>query len=101
MITQKIIDQLFKEQKGNCPICGRALNKFHVHHAIYTRDIRFQKWLDMPENLQLICERCHANHGKLSNFYARKKAWKVKIELGYDMKGWLEGIPMKIKEQFG
>jgi rubrerythrin len=100
MITQATIDRLYKEQKGVCPICGRALDQFHVHHAVFTRDVRFQKWLDMAENLQLICPRCHANHGRLSNFYARKKAWKAKVELGYDMEKWLESIPMIFKDRF-
>lgn len=100
MITQATIDQLLKEQKGDCPICGRALNEYHVHHALITRDVRFQKWLDQPENLQLICPRCHANHGRLSNFYARKKAWKAKVELGYDLDAWYDSIPMRVKENF-
>jgi hypothetical protein len=53
----------------------------------------------MPENLLLICPRCHANHGQLSNIETRKKAWKFKVEHGYDMSKWQESIPMLIKDR--
>lgn len=71
-----------------------------MHHAIYTRDTRFSKWLDMPENLLLVCPRCHANHGALSKFETRKKAWKFKVERGYDMQKWQDSIPMIVKDIF-
>lgn len=101
MITDAVITRLLRDQKGACWNCGRDLyGGYHVHHAVLTRDIRFAKWLDMIENLLLICPRCHQNHGRLSNIETRKKAWKFKCETGYDMKGWMDSIPMLIKDRF-
>jgi len=101
MITQSTIDTLLKDQKGACWKCGRDLyGGYHVHHAVMGREIRFAKWLDMIENLLLICPRCHSNHGALSNLNTRRAAWKWKVEHGYDMKAWQESIPMKIRDIF-
>lgn len=101
MITDAVITILLRDQSGACWKCGRDLyGGYHVHHAIYTRDTRFSKWLDQVENLLLVCPRCHANHGILSKFETRKKALKWKIEHGYSMQKWLDGIPMLIKDRF-
>jgi 5-methylcytosine-specific restriction endonuclease McrA len=101
-ITQSTIDRLMKEQKGVCCNCGRDLYNtgYHVHHCCYTRDVRFSKWLDQIFNLELICPKCHANHGRLSNLSARQKAWKRKIEMGYEMQKWADSIPMLVKDRF-
>lgn len=102
MIHQSVIDQLIRDQHGLCLNCGRDLmNKgFHCHHAIYGRDVRFNKYLDMAENLVLLCEKCHAFHGRLTNLNARKRYWKWKVEHGYLMSEWNDSIPMKVKDRF-
>lgn len=98
-IAQRVIDQLYTEQGGDCAVCHRPFtHQMQVHHACMTRDIRFAKWLDQIFNLLLICPRCHANHGWLSKFETRKKAWKFKVEQGYDMKAWHDSIPMIVKD---
>ena len=97
-IASSTIARLLKDQRGVCWKCGRPIPPYHVHHACMTRDIRFAKWLDQIFNLLLICPRCHANHGWLSKFETRKKAWKFKVEQGYDMKAWHDSIPMIVKD---
>ena len=57
MINQKIIDRLLRDQKGCCWKCGRSIPPFEVHHAVYSRDMHFQKFLDMAENLILVCTK--------------------------------------------
>lgn len=101
-ITQKIIDQLIKDQKNICINCGRDLyGGMCCHHAIYGRDIRFSRWLDMVENLIALCPHCHrSNHGRLTNIEQRKKFWKWKIEAGYDMVSWERSIPFVIHDRF-
>jgi hypothetical protein len=100
MIDQSIIDRLYREQHGKCQFCWRPIPPFHIHHAIYTRDKRFSKWLDMPANLVLTCPACHAQHGILSNIFMRMCVWSDKIDHGYDMEKWHTDIPMLIKDQF-
>ena len=100
MIDPSTIQRLLKEQHGHCARCWHTIPPYQVHHAIYTRDKRFAKWLDMPNNLQLLCPICHAKHGYLSSWYARCAAWTDKINAGYDMEGWHAEIPMKVKDNF-
>jgi len=99
-IDQSVIDRLYREQKGTCQFCHRPIPPYHVHHAVYSRDKRFSKFLDMPENLVLTCPACHAQHGKLSNIFMRCCVWSWKIDHNYDMKKWHENIPMFIKDNF-
>ena len=100
MINASTIDRLFKDQHGHCAHCWRPVPPHQVHHAIYGREKRFAKWLDMPQNLQLICPTCHAKHGYLSSWFARCCAWTDKVNAGYDMEGWHADIPMLIHDQF-
>lgn len=103
MITQRTIDKLYLEQRGGCAWCGRLfthVNPMQCHHAIYTRDKRFAKWLDASENLVLLCADCHANHGDMSSWFMRCHWWTHKLELGYPMEEWAESIPMIVKDNF-
>jgi len=84
-------------------MCGRLFtydNPQQIHHAVYGREKKFAKWLDRPENLVILCKRCHENHGDMSNFFMRCYWWTYKIELGYDMKTWHAELPMIIKDHF-
>lgn len=93
--------RLLKEQNGLCWICRKPLREdAHVHHAVISRDKRFAEWLDQPENLILVCSQCHGNHGRLSNYNTRKAVLDWKVKIGYQMREWLESIPMKVKERF-
>ena len=103
MITQSTITRLIKDQRGTCCNCGLDLytTGFEIHHCCYSRDIRFAKWLDLPENLIALCPKCHRrNHGWLTNIERRKKFWKLKIEQGYDMISWERSIPFVIHDIF-
>lgn len=99
-IPPSTIDRLLKEQHNACWNCGRPLTKYHAHHAVYGREKKFAKWLDMPHNLFLVCPDCHSRHGYLSCYFARCCAWTDKVNMGYDMEGWHAEIPMKVKDNF-
>lgn len=99
-ISQSLIDRLLKEQKNKCAACWRTIPDFHVHHAIYTRN-KNMPFLDCAENLQLLCPTCHLEkHGYLSSWFGRCMAWTAKIEGGYEMEKWNDGLPMLIKDTF-
>lgn len=99
-IARTLIDRLLKEQKNQCAACWRTIPDFHVHHAIYTREKRMS-FLDCAENLQLLCPGCHSDkHGYLSSWFGRCMAWTKKIEQGYDMAAWNDGLPVRIKDEF-
>jgi hypothetical protein len=100
VIDSSTIERLLKEQHSHCARCWRAIPPFQVHHAVYGREKRFQKYLDMPENLQLLCPTCHAKHGYLLSWFARCAVWTDKINAGYDMEKWHAEIPMLIHDQF-
>jgi len=102
-ITQKTVDKLYKEQRGCCAFCHRPFtgnNPQQVHHAIYGREKQFSRWLDKPENLILLCQKCHEQHGDMSNWSMRRLWWNYKIELGYNMREWHTEMPMKVKDRF-
>ena len=100
-ITQETTDRLMNEQHGKCAACWRLVPPYEVHHAILTRDKKFAKWLDMPENLVLLCPKCHQNeHGYLTGWFQRCSFWTDKIDAGYDMDAWHDSIPMMIKDTF-
>jgi hypothetical protein len=84
---------------NRCFRCGRYATQ--RHHAIYTRDKRYAKWLDMPENLVWLCHDCNVNQkGYVECWEFRKSVWDYKVSQGYDMQAWHESIPMKIKDRF-
>lgn len=99
-IAASTIQRLLKEQRNACWNCGRPLKDWHVHHAVYGREKKFSKWLDMAENLFLVCRECHSRHGYLSCYFARCCAWTDKVNMGYDMEGWEKSIPMLIHDNF-
>ena len=101
-ITQATINKLYKEQRGGCALCGRLFthqNPAQCHHAIYGREKQFAKFLDMSENLVLLCADCHSGHGDMSNWFMRCHWWTWKKELGYPMEEWHESIVNKRGEQ--
>ena len=100
-INQTVIDRLWKEQGGTCKFCGRVFRTIedaHVHHAIIpkgqTNYKKYKKWLDMAENLALVCWQCDYEHGYLTNDFVRDCIWTDKINAGYDMEKWYADIPM-------
>ena len=100
---RKIREQVFEEQNHKCWDCPRVFSKhddMQRHHAVYTDDKRFSKWLDKAENIVLVCHKCHEKHGWLSCYMRRCMVWTYKVNLGYDMKSWHDSIPMLIKDRF-
>ncbi len=101
-ITPALIARLLAEQKNKCAACWRTFDQrpYHVHHAVYSRN-KNMPFLDCAENLQLLCPACHLdNHGNLTSWFGRCMAWTAKIEQGYDMESWNDGLPMLIKDKF-
>ena len=98
-IPQPTIDRLLKEQGNKCVRCWRTIPPHAVHHAVYTRDKRVKE-LDDIQNLQLIGPTCHSNHGRLSSWFMRCRAYSEKIDLGYNMENWCESLPLLIKDNF-
>ena len=104
MITQKNIDRLYKEQKGICQFCQRPIPPYHVHHAVIpkgqTNYKKFRHWLDMGENLVLVCLICDQQHGIMTGERKKNIIWSIKIDLGYSMQEWLDSIPMRENKIF-
>lgn len=56
--------------------------------------------MDMRENIALVCPECDTQHGKMTGFEKRNELFSQKIDLGYDMFGWLKSMNMIIQENF-
>ena len=96
----QIKTRLLKEQSSQCWVCKLPLTDGHIHHAIISRDKRFADYLDQPENLIIVCPRCHGDHGKLSNWEMRCRVYSWKIDRGYDVDSWLASLPFRVKDRF-
>ena len=99
----EIRERVFKDQHGQCARCWRTFashEDMHAHHAVYSRQKGLEKWLDTPENIVLLCQKCHADHGHLTAWFRRNMFWTAKINAGYDMLTWHENMPMLIKDHF-
>jgi len=98
-IDQSIIDRLYREQKGTCQFCHRPIPPFHVHHAVIpkgqTNYRKFRTFLDMGENLVLVCPVCDQQHGMMTGEKKKNIIWSIKIDLGWPMQEWLDSIPMR------
>jgi len=96
--------RILREQGFRCWFCGKPIADGHWHHGVIPRGRtnykKFQRWLDMPENGAIVCPECDTQHGRMTGFEVRNRLFSEKIDLGYDMIGWLESIPMRVKENF-
>jgi 5-methylcytosine-specific restriction endonuclease McrA len=100
MISSDTVRRIQKDY----PLCFRCGNGvgLQVHHAIYKRNAKFAKWLDMEQNLVMLCADCNAGSGKgyVQSWFFRCLAWSDKLEKGYDMIAWNDSIPQKVKDHF-
>jgi hypothetical protein len=96
-ISQSTVDRIRLEY----PVCFRCHGKAEeIHHCIYHRQKKFMKWLDMPENLIMLCRKCHNDKGYVGSYFFRWMVYCKKVEIGYPMKEWHDSIPMLIKDNF-
>ena len=108
MTTEKrwreIKETVYQDQGGVCQVCKHpyGIDYLARHHAIYSRDKRFSKFLNSEENIVLLCVKCHggAKHGRLLHWMRRNMFWTDKIDQGYDMITWHDSIPMLEKDHF-
>jgi hypothetical protein len=56
---------------------------------------KFRHWLDMPNNLVLVCPICDQQHGMMTGEKKKNIIWSIKIDLGWPMQEWLDSIPMR------
>jgi len=70
----------------------------HAHHAIVprakTNTRKHGNLLDAPENLVIVCWKCHEQHGVLSSYFMRLYFYSQKIDRGYDMEKWYAQLNM-------
>lgn len=94
-----IREQIFKEMPY-CFRCGSYAN-LEWHHGIITKTKRIKKYLDVAENGITMCHNCNVERkGFIENFEFRNLVFNFKIRRGYDMFGWLESLPIKVKDKF-
>lgn len=68
-----------------------------LHHCLYHRR-RGATYLDVPQNLELLCNICHANG--YVNSWKHRVEFYIKQCYHYDMAAWNESLPLKIKQRF-
>ena len=88
----KLKKQLFRKRGYMCEHC-RVSRATDVDHAVYPRSVG--KTINDPENLLLLCKRCHAN--KPPGF--RRTAWEKNVErYGLEhMREWNNSLDLRNK----
>jgi hypothetical protein len=64
------------------------------NHCIIHRCKGFEKYLDVPENMEFVCHTCHDYPAHTSEH--KKLFWRKQIERGYDMEAWWNSLPPKL-----
>jgi 5-methylcytosine-specific restriction endonuclease McrA len=96
-VKPEVADKIKREYLF-CFKCGGHAEE--IHH-VWGRDKQFKKYLDMPENLIMLCHTCNViNKGSVENKTFRQKVWNHKVKLGYKMSEWVDSIDMIIKDRF-
>jgi len=96
--------RLIQKRGCLCEVEGCFNLATEAHHCLYGRK-RGKKHpipqLDMDENLQLVCERCHHVTGKAKSHQNKVHFWHVQCErYGHQhMVDWHNSLPIKIKEK--
>lgn len=76
--------KLYREHEGKCEECGRIidLHDAELHHVLpYSK---FQDLMLLPQNTQILCNKCHKNIHLNVFLYCRQIRWKAD-ELGIDL----------------
>ena len=99
MLCRVISLSALKSKRGDmCEWCGKRVAT-ERHHIFYHR-MKSKPELDDERNLLLCCHDCHQS-GKVNNRFAREWFWMRQSERYNDMLAWHEGLPLKVKEQWG
>jgi 5-methylcytosine-specific restriction endonuclease McrA len=101
-ITRDLKQVLAMEQRFTCANIGCSQrvdgDTGHAHHAIVprgkTNTRKYGKLLDAPENLMIVCWKCHEQHGDLSGYFMRLYYYSWKIDHGYEMAEWYAQLNM-------
>jgi hypothetical protein len=75
---------------SNCEECGLR-NPCQRNHCIIHRAKGYEKFLDVPENVEFICQKCHTYPGHTKAH--KKEFWYKQIKRGYDMDKWWDSLP--------
>ncbi len=78
-----------------CEVSGCNRSPAHAHHVFLRRDSRkqFKKFIDQPENMQLVCETCHFDG--TADAWKNQQQFMVTQMLTYNMEEWWDTIPRK------
>jgi hypothetical protein len=66
---------------------------------LFSRDVRFEKWLNHPLNAQPACANCNAATKVADNWANAVKHFESLVEAGYGekLREWLDAAPAKLK----
>ncbi len=95
MIDWDTIRHKIAHERGwACEICHGA-SWTELHHCIEHDTKEHHEVLSVPINLQAVCKSCHDKRAKSKNNRAAVRA--AQEARGYDVAGWLAGLPFKVK----
>ena len=100
MPTETAMRLIKERNRVLCEVCNIRPAQ-EAHHCLYIRKRgkRPVPQLDMDENLQLVCKKCHSVEAK--TFENKVRFWHIQCErYGHEhMVEWHVGLPIKQKER--
>lgn len=100
LLKLRMIEERFPYGITHCEYCETLTpaEELEAHHMIFHRE-KGAPYLDVPQNLCLVCHKCHSE-GLVNSYSARRWFWELQISRGYDMAKWIESLPSKVKPRF-
>lgn len=95
----ELFDRLTRERGQVCEVCHARIAT-ELHHCLYHRRAGVKE-LDTPENLELVCNLCHADG--VVNSYKHRVQFYVNQCSRYGsqhMEDWNNGLPIKRKDRW-
>lgn len=90
----KLRSLLHKERGWQCECCHDR-QWTDLHHCLFHRMKRYPQF-DAAVNIACLCHDCHMSGlGDATEF--RNAFREVQEDRGYDVRGWIEGLPTKVK----
>lgn len=98
-MNKEIYEEIVKARGEFCEMChGRRGTE--LHHCLYHRR-KGAKYLDVPENLELLCRTCHEN-GYVNSWKHRVEFYLAQCSVygSAHMEAWNNSLPVKTRHKF-
>ncbi len=97
-MKQSELREWLVEHQENCPGCGCRSSPWHsLHHVFHRRLKQIDKFLWVPENISLVCQKCHDPEAEDLNLNCALQKFSMEESEPNDIRDWMDSLPLKVK----